>query len=55
MSPLMHRILEAKEARRKQLRELPFPEKIRIVEQMRRAAEEIKAAVRKTPSGPREH
>jgi hypothetical protein len=42
MSPLMQRTLESKIARRKRLMALPYPEKVRIVEQMRAAAGEIR-------------
>lgn len=44
MSPLMQRILESKNERRKRLMALPYPEKVRIVEQMRAAAREIQSA-----------
>ena len=44
MSPLMQRTLESKDARRKRLMALPWPEKVRIVEQMRAAAREIRSA-----------
>lgn len=44
MSPLMQRMLESKDARRKRLMALPWPEKVRIVEQMRAAAREIQSA-----------
>lgn len=37
MSPLLQRILESKEAHRKRLRALSYPEKVRIVKQMRDA------------------
>ena len=43
MSPLMQRTLESKIARRKRLMALPYPEKVRIVEQMREEAGEIRA------------
>jgi hypothetical protein len=43
MSPLLKHILESKVARRRQLMALPYPEKVRIVEQMRAAALEIKS------------
>ena len=45
MSPLLQQTLEAKADRRQRLAALPYPEKVRIVEQMRTAAREIKAAV----------
>jgi len=44
MSPLLQRTLEEKTLRRKRLMPLPFPEKVRIVEKMRAAAREIRAA-----------
>ena len=44
MSPLLQQILEAKASRRKRLMALPFPEKVRIVEQLRAAAREIRFA-----------
>lgn len=44
MSPLMQRSLESKNDRRKRLMALPYPEKVRIVEQMRAASVEIKEA-----------
>ena len=44
MSPLMQRTLENKNERRKRLMALPYPEKVRIVEQMRAAAREIQSA-----------
>ncbi len=44
MSPLLQQALEAKAARRKRLMALPYPEKVRIVEQMRAAAREIQSA-----------
>lgn len=46
MSPLMQRTLENKNERRKRLMALPYPEKLRIVEQMRAATGEMKAAAR---------
>ena len=45
MSPLLQQTLEAKADRRQRLAALPYPEKVRIVEQMRAATREIKAAV----------
>jgi hypothetical protein len=36
LSPEMHRIFAAKEARRKKLAALPFPEKVRIIVQLQR-------------------
>jgi hypothetical protein len=44
MSPLLQQTLDSKPARRRQLMALPYPEKVRIVEQMRAAAREIKSA-----------
>lgn len=43
MSPLMQQTLEQKRLRRARLMSLPYPEKVRIVEQMRDAALRIKA------------
>lgn len=40
----MQRTLESKSARRQRLMALPYPEKVRIVEQMRAAAREIRQA-----------
>jgi hypothetical protein len=44
MSPLLQRTLEAKTLRRKRLRVMPYPEKVRIVEKMQAAVCEIRAA-----------
>ena len=44
MTPLMREILEKKSLRRSRLMALSYPEKVRIVEQMRDAALRIKAA-----------
>ena len=44
MSPLFQKILVTKQARRKRLRALSYPEKVRIVEKMRAAAAEMKSA-----------
>ena len=44
----MQRTLESKDARRKRLMALPWPEKVRIVEQMRAAAREIQSAEGRT-------
>lgn len=44
MSPLLQRILEEKILRRKRLMALPYPEKVRIVEELRAAAREIRSA-----------
>jgi|GEM_PF-1134808 len=44
MSPLFQKTLERKSARRQRLMALPYPEKVRIVEQMRAAAREIRLA-----------
>lgn len=46
MSPLMERTLEAKALRRKRLMALSYPEKVRIVEQMRAGLRQIRAAVK---------
>jgi hypothetical protein len=48
MSPLLQQILEEKAARRKRLAALPYPDKVRIVEQMRAAARQIQAAAKKS-------
>ena len=55
MSPEMRELLKQKQARRVRLAALPYPEKVRIVMQMREAALRIKAATTgrlatKTPS-----
>jgi len=44
MSPQMQKLLVQKQARRLRLAALPYPEKVRIVAQMREAALQIKAA-----------
>ena len=44
MSPLMQHTLEQKRFRRERLIALPYPEKVRIAEQLRAAARQIKAA-----------
>jgi len=44
MSPLLQQTLEQKALRRKRLMALPYPEKVRIVEELRTAAREIRAA-----------
>jgi len=49
MSPLMQRTLESKNERRKRLMALPYPEKVRIVAQMRAAALEIQSAQERSP------
>ena len=51
MSPLLQRTLEAKADRRKRLAALPYPEKVRIVEQMRAATREIRAAAGREKTG----
>ena len=51
MSPLLQQTLEAKADRRQRLTALPYPEKVRIVEQMRTAAREIRAVVRREKTG----
>jgi len=43
MSPLMQRALESKNERRKRLMALSYPEKVRIVEQLRATAREIQS------------
>ncbi len=48
MSPLFQKTLESKAARRQRLMALPYPEKVRIVEQMRAAAREIRQAENST-------
>ena len=47
MSLAMQKTLEAKIARRQRLQALSYPEKVRIVEQMQRAAKEVKAAAQR--------
>ena len=49
MSPLMQKTLESKHARRQRLMALSYPEKVRIVEQMRAAAREIRQAEENSP------
>ena len=44
MSPQMKKLLVQKQARRLRLAALPYPEKVRIVVQLREAALRIKAA-----------
>ena len=44
MSPLMRQVLESKRRRRVELAALPYPEKVKIVEQMRKAMIGIRAA-----------
>lgn len=44
MSPLITRILEQKRQRRQTLAQLPYPEKVRIVEKLRDASIRIAAA-----------
>ena len=44
MSPLLQRTLEEKTRRRQRLMALSYPEKVRIVEKMRAAVREIRAA-----------
>ncbi len=46
MSPLTSQILEQKRQRRQTLAQLPFPEKVRIVEKLRDANLRIVAAAR---------
>jgi len=45
MNALMRRILESKRQRRRELATLPFPEKVKIVEQMRETVASIRASV----------
>lgn len=49
----MQKTLEQKQARRVRLLTLPYPEKVRMVEQMRAAALRIKAVVGARRSGMR--
>jgi len=44
MSPVMQQVLEQKRRRRSELAALPFPDKVRIVEQMRETMTSIRAA-----------
>jgi hypothetical protein len=56
MSPLMRQILAHKRQRRLELAALPFPDKVRIVEQMRETMTRIRAsapAVKRTVPVPR--
>ena len=53
MSPVMQQTLEQKRVRRERLMALPYPETVRIVEQMRAAARRIKAVVGDRRSGMR--
>ena len=53
MSPVMRQTLEQKHVRRVRLMALPYPEKVRIVEQMQAAARRIKAVVGDRRSGRR--
>lgn len=46
MSPLTSQILEQKRQRRQRLAQLPYPEKVRIVEKLREANLRIAAAAR---------
>lgn len=46
MSPLMQQTLEQKTLRRKRLMALTYPEKVRIVQELRSAALEIRSAVK---------
>ena len=48
MSPEMQKLLEQKQSRRRRLAALPYPEKIRIVVQMRDACLRIKASTAET-------
>lgn len=52
MSPLMEQVLEHKRLRRARLMALPYPEKVRIVEQMRAAARQIKRVASNTSRKP---
>ena len=47
MSPVMQQIVEAKAERRRHLMALPYPEKVRLVERMRAAAQSIHTAARR--------
>ena len=47
MTPLTQQLLAAKQRRREALAKLPYPEKVRMVEQMRDAALRIRAAAEK--------
>ena len=51
MSPLMTHTLEQKAVRRARLTALPYPEKVRIVAQMRSAALRIRFAAGNLSSG----
>lgn len=44
MSPLMQQVLGHKHQRRRELAALPFPEQVRIVEQMRKTLGRIRAS-----------
>jgi hypothetical protein len=46
MSPLTRQILEHKQERRRGLAQLPYPEKVRIVEKLRESAKKISQAAR---------
>jgi len=46
MSPLTRQILKQKQERRRGLAQLPYPEKVRIVEKLRGAAKKIGQAAR---------
>lgn len=50
MTPLMNRILAAKAERRRRLMALPYPEKVRLVEQMRAASRAMHEAARASES-----
>lgn len=52
MTHLMDRILAAKAERRRRLMALPFPEKVRLVEQMREASRAMHEAARASESAP---
>jgi hypothetical protein len=52
MSPLMQQALERKRLRRVRLIGLPYPEKVRIVEQMRAAVRRIRAVAGEAPRRP---
>lgn len=50
MSPLMRQILENKKQRRLELAALPFPEKVKIVEQMRETMKSLRAKAQPAPT-----
>ena len=52
MTELMQRIIESKNARRRELAALPFLEKVKILERMRERQEFIKKVRRVKPANP---